>query len=294
MNEFLMGLVAGGSVVLVVTALLRIIPSLRRWHFGHLAAPIAALILLADNQGGVGLFTGVAVAAVGSMITEVTPSQKTIGSTLGIAGAVIAVASTSAEVSYGLIAFLGIVTAEAALGMEKLRYAASWVTSLMIVTTLTGMWLAVADTETILVVAGCLLPFLAFSALDASADSQLPPWPTATVIAISASWGTTGRPASLPGALCAWGLILLIPLATAVGLDLALLTRKVGTALVAVHVPVVLLASRWAARTADTKTGLLRSAVVLVGAFVVLAGLSRLMGQPPPTYSPSEPGPPQR
>lgn len=288
-DELAGGLVAGFVAAGGFFVVARVAGQLRgkaagRPHIAYLttvAPPLAAVLLVIQSRVPIGLVVGVLVATVGAVVVASTARLRPrlwAEPMFGITGAAIAVATTRAEVSNALMLLLAVVTVTAALGLRALNDATPWLPSLMISISLIGIWACAADTEGILLVAGCLLPFLVATGSRRFEQRPLPAWPTAVLISTVALLGASARPPTVPGALICWGLILVIPLTVAMRPKRCPHGLTGAAPLVVAQLLIVAAASRWAARSSDMTAGMTRSVLVLVVASVAASVIS--MKQP--------------
>jgi hypothetical protein len=225
-----------GLIVVIVVLLLR--------------RPSAAVLATAVAMGAAG------AAAVGTALTEIPPGWMV------------------ASVLTALVAGAGFCAAG--------RRLPAWATVILAWAPALGVWLAVPDTEAAVAVLACgtvvgsgVIGAIGARAVGATFSTRKPsplPWAlVALPIALAASWGSEGRPAALPGALACFA----VPVVLA---GLAALRRPFPDArlLVPLHLLVVLAASRFAARTSDLLTGVLRTVVLLVVAAAAAGAASWL------------------
>lgn len=139
---------------------------------------------------------------------------------------------------------------------------------LLLAVTAIGVFLAVPDTEEILVVVGAIVPLavlgwpLGISKLGSSGSYM-----AVGILVWASAWGGVGRPAAIVGAVSCLGVFLLIPVSP--HRDVLFSWDSYGALLVGLHLGLVAVASRLSGQQSDPRLAVVYAAAALGGGYII-------------------------
>jgi hypothetical protein len=235
---------------------------------GALFTGAAALSMNVAMEVPAEVWLGLAVLGIGGLLSR--SKSLTIGVMAAIPGAWLIAGSleigSASWTSWFLLAAL--IGGAALAGRTDDELSVPILGPLLLALTIGGVYLAVPDTEEMLVLAGAITPLALLGwPSNVSKIGSSGSYMAVGILVWAAWWGGMGRPAAIVGAVSCLGMLLLVPLCRR--------SRDHPALVVGLHLILVAAGSRLAAQQSDPNLAALLAGVAVGGAYIAIRLVTR-------------------